>query len=714
MDNATLEELVAQTADQEAQALFQALEPLEKDGAEKEQHLKQLREEMNSKLDHQEQEPLLQQMKNWPPSMAMAIKEKLEQAHGIPMPKNMLFPMERLSLKWQQTYWIGAGLQNLGNTCFLNATLQCLTYTPPLANYLLSREHSRTCQQSEFCMLCTMENHILQVFGSSGSTIEPVSFIRDLKKIAKHIRFGRQEDAHEFLCFIIDAMQRACLNVYSQLDRQSQTTTLVHQIFGGFLRSRVRCKACNSPSDTYEPFLDLAVEIEEAESIEKALNLFVRPEMLCEENAYMCDKCKTKVRASKRLSIQQASNVLTVSLKRFSYFHGGKITKGVTYPEFLDIRPYMSENEGDPVQYQLYAVLVHSGTSCHSGHYYSYVKASDGQWYLMNDDIVRCTNINVVLKQQAYVLFYLRTPSTGKRLQGPIAKAVSIPASQPVMGQKPEMQPAEKLSGQEEVGVSVPRTTFNMGPNLANVMLPPKLPQDVPSSFKIKHSIRKGHSALPYDAAQRPKSLPHLPQGHRIFQQYKTSKTSEAKEELTLGSFFETKKPHTSFKTQEPKQHLSVVLGAVPAVPDSCSLVNLKRSLLTAVKRSSSTSPPPAKKLALSAKKGSTPEAVSRDDHHTQPQPQLPEQIQPMDTTLPPDSTSQLSGKLSTSSSAPKLPNPEKPPLKIIIELSTIQFLISHLKKRRHGADGSSRSQSVDGKDDTSSPPRKKRCTQGE
>ena len=46
----------------------------------------------------------------------------------------------------------------------------------------------------------------------------------------------------------------------------------------------------------------------------------------------------------------------------------------VGYPEFLNIRPYMSQNIGDPVMYGLYAVLVHSGYSCHAGHYYCYVK----------------------------------------------------------------------------------------------------------------------------------------------------------------------------------------------------------------------------------------------------------------------------------------------------------------------------------------------------
>lgn len=327
---------------------------------------------------------------------------------GVPAPQKVLFPVERLSLRWERVFRVGAGLHNLGNTCFLNSTIQCLTYTPPLANYLLSKEHARSCHQGSFCMLCVMQNHMVQAFANSGNAIKPVSFIRDLKKIARHFRFGNQEDAHEFLRYTIDAMQKACLNGYAKLDRQTQATTLVHQIFGGYLRSRVKCSVCKSVSDTYDPYLDIALEIRQAANIVRALELFVKPDVLSGENAYMCAKCKKKVPASKRFTIHRTSNVLTLSLKRFANFSGGKITKDVGYPEFLNIRPYMSQSSGDPVMYGLYAVLVHSGYSCHAGHYYCYVKASNGQWYQMNDSLVHSSNVKVVLNQQAYVLFYLR------------------------------------------------------------------------------------------------------------------------------------------------------------------------------------------------------------------------------------------------------------------------------------------------------------------
>uniref|UniRef100_A0A4W5KXK4 Ubiquitin carboxyl-terminal hydrolase n=1 Tax=Hucho hucho TaxID=62062 RepID=A0A4W5KXK4_9TELE len=328
---------------------------------------------------------------------------------GIALPQKVLFPAQRLSLKWNQVNRIGSGLQNLGNTCFLNSALQCLTYTAPLSNYMLSREHSKTCHEPGFCMMCTMQNHITQVFANSGNVIKPIGVLNELKRIAKHFRFGSQEDAHEFLRYTVDAMQKSCLPG-SKLDRQTQATSFIHQVFGGYLRSRVKCLNCKAVSDTFDPYLDVALEIKTAPSITKALEQFVKPEQLDGENAYKCTKCKKMVPASKRFTIHRSSNVLTISLKRFANYNGGKIAKDVRYPECLDLRPFMSQSHGEPQVYVLYAVLVHSGFSCHAGHYYCYVKASNGQWHQMNDSSVSVSDIRSVLNQQAYVLFYIRSP----------------------------------------------------------------------------------------------------------------------------------------------------------------------------------------------------------------------------------------------------------------------------------------------------------------
>ncbi|KAF3817192.1 hypothetical protein GH733_011592 [Mirounga leonina] len=399
-----------------------------------------------------------------------ARRQGSEHAHesggdGVPAPQKVLFPTERLSLKWERVYRVGAGLHNLGNTCFLNSTIQCLTYTPPLANYLLSKEHTR--HQGSFCMLCVMQNHMVQAFANSGNAIKPVSFIRDLKKIARHFRFGNQEDAHEFLRYTIDAMQKACLNGRAKLDRQTQATTLVHQIFGGYLRSRVKCSVCKSVSDTYDPYLDIALEIRQAANIVRALELFVKPDVLSGENAYMCAKCKKKVPASKRFTIHRTSNVLTLSLKRFANFRivGCMLT--------------------DPFCFLLHPVLL---------------QASNGQWYQMNDSLVHSSNIKVVLNQQAYVLFYLRIPGSKKSPDGSLSRTVSsVPGrpgvvpdhlkknigngavGSPLTGKRLDSVPMKKLPAPEELGVPISRNGSVSGLKSQNGYVPPKPPVGAPS-----------------------------------------------------------------------------------------------------------------------------------------------------------------------------------------------------------------------------------------
>ncbi|XP_064492710.1 ubiquitin carboxyl-terminal hydrolase 42-like isoform X2 [Pseudopipra pipra] len=329
-------------------------------------------------------------------------------AEGMTPPQRILFPPEKICMVWQQRQSAGAGLRNVGNTCFLNAVLQCLTYTPPLANYLLSREHSQACRQQGFCMMCIMEAHVNKVLHSSVSAILPLAVLRGFRLIGEHFQLGREEDAHDFLCCTVNAMQRACLSASNDLDISSQSTTIVHQIFGGFLRSRVICFSCKAISDSYEAFLDVPLDIKAASSLTAALEDFVTPEHLDGENCFKCSKCEKNVAATKRFTVHCAPKVLTVCLKRFDCFTGGKISKVVEYPEYLDLRPYMSQADGEALLYSLYAVLVHSGVSCHGGHYFCYTKASNGLWYRMDDESVELCSIDTVLRQQAYLLFYAR------------------------------------------------------------------------------------------------------------------------------------------------------------------------------------------------------------------------------------------------------------------------------------------------------------------
>ncbi|XP_018098273.2 ubiquitin carboxyl-terminal hydrolase 42 [Xenopus laevis] len=206
----------------------------------------------------------------------------------IKPPEKILFPPEKIYLKWRNMWAIEAGLRNLGNTCYMKSVLQCLTYTAPLANYLLTREHSKTCAQRGFCMMCVMQNHITEVLGHPERVIKPLAVYYGLHNIAGHFIQGRQEDAHEFLRYAIDALQQACLRDYDSLDINTKGTSLIHQIFGGYLRSQVKCLNCSGESNTFDQFMDLQLDIKNSKSIIEALKEYVKPEVL--ELCYKCSK----------------------------------------------------------------------------------------------------------------------------------------------------------------------------------------------------------------------------------------------------------------------------------------------------------------------------------------------------------------------------------------------------------------------------------------
>lgn len=106
---------------------------------------------------------------------------------------------------------------------------------------------------------------------------------------------------------------------------------------------QVKCMQCSHCSDTFDPFLDLSLEIMKADSVYKALMHFTAAEQLDGgEKQYKCERCKQKVRALKQLTVYKAPYVLTVHLKRFRHFAGQKIDKKVHFGSGLNLKPFVS------------------------------------------------------------------------------------------------------------------------------------------------------------------------------------------------------------------------------------------------------------------------------------------------------------------------------------------------------------------------------------
>ncbi|KAL7168847.1 hypothetical protein ACSBR2_033972 [Camellia fascicularis] len=253
----------------------------------------------------------------------------------------------------------GAGLANLGNTCFPNAILQCFTHIVPLVQGLRSYNHPRPCDR--FCVICTLRHHIEYSIASMDRVVSPWKLVDNLNYISSNFRRFQQEDAHEFLQCLLDRLD-SCY-IYSQTKDTSLPSadeSLVKQIFGGRLISKLQCCNCGHSSDTYEPLIDLSLEIENVGTLPSALESFTK-----------------------------APSVAAFHLKRFkndgSYVE--KIDKHVEFPLELDLLPYTGSDQNNDVElkYNLYAVVVHIGFSSTSGHYYCFIRSAPDAWYRLDD-----------------------------------------------------------------------------------------------------------------------------------------------------------------------------------------------------------------------------------------------------------------------------------------------------------------------------------------
>ncbi|WOK93431.1 ubiquitin carboxyl-terminal hydrolase 17-like [Canna indica] len=305
-----------------------------------------------------------------------------------------------------------SGLINFQNSCYANVVLQCLMFTPPLAAFLLQRLHSKTCPKRDWCFTCELENLLVKA-KLEQSPLSPARILSHIHKIGSNLGHGREEDAHEFLRYAIDAMQSVCLKEAGAhtVDRWAEETTLIQLTFGGYIRSKIECMKCHSKSETYERMMDLNVEIVgSVGTLEEALRKFTSTEILDGENKYKCLRCKSYERAKKKLTVVDAPNILTIALKRYQSGKFGKINKAIHFPENLDLAPYMRGSSDKPPWYKLYAVVVHLDVmnAAFSGHYVCYVKNRQGKWYKTDDTTVTLVDLEQVLSKNAYMLFYAR------------------------------------------------------------------------------------------------------------------------------------------------------------------------------------------------------------------------------------------------------------------------------------------------------------------
>ena len=312
-----------------------------------------------------------------------------------------------------------SGLTSGGNTCFAASALQCLRRATPLTVWFndVEKHHDveKCAETRKFCVVCEYSRH-LERAQASRDAHSIGRLTKDISKVARQFKRGRQEDSHEFINALLDAMHVTFLKDLGgekKFDLRTQETTVVYHVFGGYTLGTVKCLECGYVSKSFQSTLDVPLEVTgKISSVEEALREnFCSEELLQGSNKYKCSKCKALVRRRRGRKIHVSPNVLTIPLKRYSTGRFSKITKYVQYPSNFSLAEFMSDDapyEDTAPEYELFGVLVHQDfyASAHSGHYVAYVKLRDDSWVLCNDSRVSPSSEKEAMKQKAYILFY--------------------------------------------------------------------------------------------------------------------------------------------------------------------------------------------------------------------------------------------------------------------------------------------------------------------
>ncbi|XP_048886082.1 ubiquitin carboxyl-terminal hydrolase 10 isoform X2 [Brienomyrus brachyistius] len=380
------------------------------------------------------------------------------------------------------------GLINKGNWCYINATLQALIACPPMYHLMKSismlKDSQRRCTSTpmidnfvrlvnEFSNMPFPSKAKQQAAGDKimkdvrpGVPFEPNYIYKLLTVIKSSLsEKGRQEDAEEYLGFILNGLHEEMLalkKLHSPQEEKAPTQngaepqvgpegaeasgkedsedewehvgprnkisvtrqagfvrTPITDIFGGHMRSVVYQQS-SKESATLQPFFTLQLDIqsEKIRTVQEALESLVARESV---QGYTT-KSKQEVEISRRVTLEELPPVLVLHLKRFVFEKTGgcqKLVKNIDYPIDLEIsKDLLSPGVRNKIfkgqrTYRLFAVVYHHGNSATGGHYTTDVfHIGLNGWLRIDDQAVEVIGQYHVLKQSvertAYLLYYRR------------------------------------------------------------------------------------------------------------------------------------------------------------------------------------------------------------------------------------------------------------------------------------------------------------------
>jgi len=351
------------------------------------------------------------------------------------------------------------GLRNLGNTCYLNAVLQCLSHIKPFRNMFyngyqagmpalpeLQRTTTTQCYEelkdkSGFqhlkrtaakkklkqvakdhsdARLFEEVHHLLRVLWSGKyAVVTPNSVVSSVWTHAAAFRGFKQQDATEFFVFLIDKLSEEIL--------EAHPAVRLREYFEASVCTTVECHSCGNRSSGHKQkmtTLPAALPLEyylgkapprrgrAPNTLPTMLQSFFGSEELDADNAVRCSKCKKKGPATLRKELTSLPKVLTCQIQRTSFL-GGKVSEHVDFPlEGLDLAEFVPESVAaeSSTMYDLVSVVVHHGKHQDRGHYTA-IGLNDQKWVSFNDEKASVMLSGEVKKTQALMLLYIQRDS---------------------------------------------------------------------------------------------------------------------------------------------------------------------------------------------------------------------------------------------------------------------------------------------------------------
>lgn len=351
------------------------------------------------------------------------------------------------------------GLENLGNTCYMNSIIQCLSNLPIFKSILLTSTHKPVSDDSVTSKLAALLN---KMWFNTKIYITPIEFKKSIEKNFAAFNNYRQHDSQEFLTFILDKIHmelcsevciefrpsakvkeledlyntdKSAYKVAAKHDFDTATIfksfiywrnyinknkhSFIIPLFTGLFHSIITCNECNYRRSSYSPFTTLSLSVsKDTKTLEDCLNEFFKEELLDGHNQYTCKDCNKKTDTKKQMTIWEPPKYIIIHFKRFEtkYYPVLQINKINTLIKF-PITGLVLDNYFNKLHpkynyiYDLVGISNHMG-GCSGGHYTSYCKNSiSNKWYIFNDDsgIIQIPDEYVeshIVSEDAYILFY--------------------------------------------------------------------------------------------------------------------------------------------------------------------------------------------------------------------------------------------------------------------------------------------------------------------